>query len=272
MRLYLAGTDSAGDCDHLIDIPDSAFLVSYWYILKGKGKRVVTRCVECKRPLFLDSGAFSALHSGAQIDLDQYCDYCKENKDLFDVIAQLDVIGDWRGTQKNLAKMINRGINPIPVFHTDEPFEWLHELLTHYDYIAIGVTGGLTAKFRLRREIMAWCIKVFKTARRVNPVCHFHGFALTAAPLLMAFDWRSCDSATWKKATAMNNIISPDMLRQVRMKDRTRNLFKHPIPTDVITPKHPTLEQKQKLERWNAETLVNFARSVTKSWSSPQPT
>ena len=72
----------------------------------------------------MDSGAFSAWKSGAQIDVTQYIATAKEllatDPTLSEVYA-LDVIGDHKATLKNVETMWEAGIAPIPTFHEGEP-------------------------------------------------------------------------------------------------------------------------------------------------------
>lgn len=129
MRLYLAGADSTGiQCYQALEqLFNYQLLFSYFYIQKRMER--VKWAKDRNIPLFLDSGAFSAMHSGANIDIQAYCDFIKEHGTKFEKIAQLDCIGDWKGTAKNLDYMRGQGLDPIPVFHTNEPFDWLDELL-----------------------------------------------------------------------------------------------------------------------------------------------
>ena len=192
MRLYLAGAETTGIWvgEKLLGIDNLAFLSSYFYIAKSN---IIAFCNDNKIPHMLDSGAFSAMHSGKTIDIDRYIDFIKEHGAKFEKVAALDCIGDWRGTEKNLQYMRNKGVNPIPVFHTNEPFDYLDNLLKENDFLCLGVTGS-----KLRQpQIIAWLIEVFKHRRDINPDCKMHGFALTSAKIMKYFDWDSCDSTTY---------------------------------------------------------------------------
>ncbi len=73
MRLYLAGAEN----NHYYEVAKkdnrASFLTSYYYIYKRK-----PICMNEPNDLFLDSGAFSAMHSGAQINIDAYIEFIKE--------------------------------------------------------------------------------------------------------------------------------------------------------------------------------------------------
>jgi hypothetical protein len=202
MRLYLAGAETTGIWvgEQLLGIDNLAFLSSYFYIAKSN---YVAFCYDNKIPHMLDSGAFSAMHSGAQIDIDAYCDFIKEHGAKFEKVAALDCIGDWRGSEKNLQYMRSKGVNPIPVFHTNEPFDYLDNLLRENDFLCLGVTGS-----KLRQpQIIAWLVEVFKRRAAINPGCKMHGFALTSAKIIKYFDWDSCDSTTYLNGMKFGEIF-----------------------------------------------------------------
>lgn len=257
MRLYLAGAETTGmKCVKALEgLQDLAFLSSYWYLKKNPA--IISHCVENKIPHMLDSGAFSALHSGAEIDIAAYCDFIKEHGAKFEKIAQLDCIGDWKGTAKNLDYMRAQGLNPIPVFHTNEPFDWLDELLKN-DYLCLGVTGS-----KLRQsQIIAWLVKVFKRREHINPDCKMHGFALTAAKVIKYFDWDTCDSSTWLAGQKFSRIITGDNLKQVHRKDWKK--INENIPSDVFITPTGTTDRLPPIWRWNAEKMLEYVRKVNK--------
>tara|TARA_Y100001973_G_C5209184_1_gene344103 strand:- start:30544 stop:31656 length:1113 start_codon:yes stop_codon:yes gene_type:complete len=98
-------------------------LISYHYLRKSKPlccvfdemrKRNVTE-------LMVDSGAFSAKHIGAEIDLNTYNDFAQRCEDTGPVWnwVMLDVIGDSDQTLKNLDITVSRGLQPMPVLTAD---------------------------------------------------------------------------------------------------------------------------------------------------------
>ena len=95
----------------------------------------------------LDSGAFSVWNMGKTIDIYKYIEFIKEND--IEIYFNLDVIGDVEGTKKNQKIMEDNGLNPIPVFHYGEPFEYLDWLVEQgYTYIGIGGTVGKSVQQR----------------------------------------------------------------------------------------------------------------------------
>jgi len=252
MRLYLAGAEN----NHYYEIAKrddrSSFLVSYYYIFKRN-----PICLNEKNNVFLDSGAFSAMHSGAEIDIHAYCEFIKEHGAKFEKIAQLDCIGDWKGTAKNLDYMRGQGLDPIPVFHTNEPFDWLDELLKN-DYLCLGVTGS-----KLRQpQIIAWLVEIFKHKERINPYCKMHGFALTSAKIIKYFDWDSCDSTTWLVAYKFMNAMAEDCIKQYKKNQLHKIFINHPSTDEIALH--------------NVNTIYNYIDKINtlkgKAVVSPRPT
>lgn len=263
MRLYLAGADSSADHRATIGIKNEAYLISYWYILKGYGQQVIDYGFNAGLPLMLDSGAFSAMHSGAVIDIDRYIDYIAEHGHKFEKIISLDVIGDWRGSDRNLDYMVSNGVVPVPVFHTREPFDYLETLLRDYDSIALGVTGS-----KLRQpQIIAWLIEVFKRRQKVKPDCKIHGLALTSSRIMRFFEWDSCDSSTWLNAKKFAQILveRDGLLKQMHRDEWHKVLASDGVPPAALFPKTGKIERCFPAMRHNAEVMLRYVEKVNQS-------
>ena len=259
MRLYLAGADSTGiQCYQALEqIKNYQLLFSYFYI-KDRLNRI-DWATQRNVPLFLDSGAFSAMHSGASIDIGQYCDFIFEHGKKFEKIAQLDEIGDWRGTARNLDYMRKRGLDPIPVFHTNEPFDWLDELLKN-DYLCLGVTGS---KLR-QKEIISWLVKVFRHREEINPSCKIHGFALTSSKIMKYFDWDTCDSTSWLSVGRFSRIYH---IEKNELKSYGRDQWKYIARfynDDIFISKTGSSERVIPAWKHNAETILQYVEIVNK--------
>lgn len=237
MRLYLAGADSAGDHDVLIGIRNVSVLVSYYYVLNGKGFAVIEWANENKIPVFLDSGAFSAMTLGKEINIDDYIGFCKKYQSCFDVIASLDVIMDWKKTEINHKKMLDAGINSIPCFHVGEPFSFLESLCSYNDYIAIGVAGNQ----KRIKEIMRFLVMCHKIAAGKK----LHGFGMTSSLVMSSFDWYSVDSSSWINGRRFAKKI--EMFGGKLKSER-----------DLFFPRNAKTEDYKSLLRHNAETLLRW--------------
>ena len=174
--------------------------------------------------LFIDSGAFSVHNSGKTIDMDKYVEYLLEwesmNKKI--VYASLDVIGDAKTSMKNYKYLLKKKLNPIPTYHYGESIEILKEMSEMTNYIGLGATVGLSTP--RRRVFFDKIFSIYPDPEKIG----FHGFGITAPPLIKAYPWKTIDSTMamrwamfgqiltpWGRYTAMNSI---DRCHHITMK------------------------------------------------------
>jgi hypothetical protein len=151
--------------------------------------------------LFLDSGAFSAHNSGANIDIDKYIEFIKEHEKKLEVCAGLDVIGDAEQTYKNHLHMEKAGLHPLPTFHFGEDLKWLKLYIdAGYKYIALGGLVGKPHKHRL-----AFCKMAFSEIPKNVKV---HGYGMTSPRLIDLFPWYSIDSINWLLGAMRGSLYS----------------------------------------------------------------
>lgn len=163
-------------------------LVSYYYLPQFLENRHRYHY----RDWVMDSGAFSAHNSGAEIKLEEYIDKCKElmaTDPTLTEIYSLDVIGDWKGSLKNTEKMWKAGVPAIPCFHADEPWDALIGMARDYPKIALG--GVALAKSGKK---MAWAKQCFA---RVWPK-KIHGFAFCSETAVLSLPFHSVDATSWE--------------------------------------------------------------------------
>lgn len=143
------------------------------------------------RDWVLDSGAFSAHVSGKKIDLQAYGETCLEllatDKTLTEVFS-LDIIGDWRASEKNTERLWNMGIPAIPCYHINEPEDVLIALARDYPKIAIG--GVARVKGSLKKKFAEQCFA------RVWPK-PIHGFGFGAKEMILSLPFHSVDASNW---------------------------------------------------------------------------
>jgi len=145
-------------------------------------------------PLIMaDSGAFSATTVGASIELNDYVAWLRLWGHRFAVYANLDVIGDPKQTLENQRRIEDKGFNPLPVFHVNEPWQYLEYYLEHYDYVAL---GGLVPHAGRPKALIPWLVKAFKMLPSGKG---YHGFGATGWTILKSFPWTSVDSTSWNK-------------------------------------------------------------------------
>lgn len=159
--------------------------------------------------MLLDSGAFSAWNAGAQVDLDDYIRFIRENIDYVSAYVNLDVIPGQPGRVPNPAEveasaaqgwanmlyMEGCGLNPIPVFHQGEQFKWLERMVKHgCEYIGIS-----PANDRSTQQKQLWLDRVFSSICDEDgyPVVKTHAFGVTSPTLMGRYPWYTVDSTTW---------------------------------------------------------------------------
>lgn len=167
-------------------------LLSYWYYKDTELDALFEKYFTQPYPdVFADSGGFSAMTQGAQIDVSEYAAWIKRYKHLFNTYANLDVIGDAGATLDNQHRLEDLGVEPIPVFHVNEDWTQLESYIEQYPYIAL---GGMVPYMRYTKKIMPWIIKAFKLAGDKSV---FHGFGATSWEVIKNLPWYSVDSSSW---------------------------------------------------------------------------
>ena len=172
-------------------LPDThlpALLVSFYYLKQFDEHKHRYRY----RDWVMDSGAFSAHNSGADIDLQEYIDCCKQRmaKDpkLVEVYA-LDVIGDWKASLKNTEEMWKQGVPAIPCYHINEPWSVLKGLAKDYPKVALGGVALLRGGKKL-----LWAKQCFA---RVWPK-KIHGFGFGTEKAVLTLPFHSTDATSWE--------------------------------------------------------------------------
>lgn len=185
-------------------------LESYHYV---KSKRWTEDLRRCGAKVFLDSGAYSAFTLGATLDLNDYVEYIKKNKDIILVedgvlmASVLDGIGDPLQTYRNQLQMEEMGVRPLPCFHAGEDERYLEYYISNYDYITLGGMVGAHTK-----QLMIWLDRIwdkYLTDGSGRARCKVHGFGITSIPLMERYPWYSCDSSSWVQMTAFGAVLAP---------------------------------------------------------------
>jgi len=161
-------------------------LISYAYWNKNTARDLLAWGPEHFR-LFLDSGAFTAHKQGKQVDFDEYCAFVKSPPVPVERYFMLDVIGDPTATKKNLDRMLQRGLNPIPVFTRGEDVKTLDEFYAVSDLVGLGGVAGTPGA--------AAYVKWFEEDVRQGRPIHWLGFA--NRDFVLYFKPTSFDSTSW---------------------------------------------------------------------------
>lgn len=180
--------------------------------------------------VFVDSGGFSAWSQGAVIDPHDYARWIRRNAKVISHYANLDEIGDARGTLRNQMKLERMGLRPLPVIHLGSSVEELRRYKARgYDYLCL---GGLVPNMKLvRSELRAgggrtidWLDELHVAAAELE--VGLHGFGVTNWPLLLRYQWRSVDSSSWSSGYRFGNlnVFDPEAGRwhNFNLRDRSK--------------------------------------------------
>lgn len=190
MKIYFAGAFGYHFHEHMrLNV-----LESYFYLSGTTKKNIAAEISKCDT-FFLDSGAFSAFTQQAEINIDEYIQFCLDNN--ITNYAVLDKIGDAEGTLANQKYMENKGAKPIPCFHYGEEWKYLDLYCKNYDYVALGGMVPITTA-----KLKNWLDVVFTK----YPNHKFHGFGLTVLSLMSRYPWYSVDSTTYLQGTKTASI------------------------------------------------------------------
>lgn len=244
------------------------YLESYHYIHK---QAAVKRIRAAGEKVFLDSGAFSAFTLGTKVDINRYCDYCHENKDIIHFPSVLDAIGDYKGTYHNQMEMERQGVKPLPCYHYGEPPEVLEHYVANYEYITIGGMVPISTP-----QLILWLDEIWErylTDDKGVPKIKIHGFGLTSLPLMFRYPWYSVDSSTWVQWAANGMILLPSRGGQLDVSSKSSRRKVKGQHIDSVTP-----PQREALEREISETGADpqrlrdnyYSRWAFNSWAFPE--
>jgi hypothetical protein len=226
MRTYFAGNTAMIRREKIVLAAGATNrLISYYHALPGGSQHLTLEWLidllkgnnmpEQKVRLFLDSGAFSAWTMNVPISIQDYIKFIKRHELLFEVYANLDVIGlggkrpnklTAKKTLENQKIMEEAGLTPLPCFHFGEPFEYLQYYIDNYDYLALGVAGNSGTK------LIPWlntCFSNYICDSKGMPKIKAHGFAVTSLKIMLAYPWFSVDSTSWIMTGRMGKICMP---------------------------------------------------------------
>jgi hypothetical protein len=192
MILYLSGTWTRRKLlNEVITSMSTTTKIRLLYsFLELRGRRYVPDYIPsyCSG-LFVDSGAFSVYNSGKSIDIDEFCKFVITNRSHFDVVASLDVIGNWEESKKNYKYLIKQGADVLPCYHYGEPIDLLDWYTSITDYVGIGGMVGIN-----RRQRESFLDSVFCRHPDIEKV-KLHGFGVNDFTLLNKYPFYSVDSA-----------------------------------------------------------------------------
>lgn len=209
MRLYLAGNGKQkGSSERDYDAGVRERLLSYAFV-DDWAKQEFEYWVGQRPPhshVLLDSGAFSAWRLGTPIDLGEYCEYVQEHRAALDAYIVLDVIRQPpSATRANLLEMRRRGLDPLPVYHSDcEPLSvWEEILAENTGYVCL---GGLAVQRPHNDELRARLNRCWRMVEKHWPV-KVHGLGVMTQWMVEQYPFFSVDSASAIMGAGMGRVI-----------------------------------------------------------------
>jgi hypothetical protein len=184
MKIYFANMFGVKGLEKFLR-HDINVLVAY----PSVSKKEIQKPIYCDS-LFLDSGAFGKDRD--KIDILEYIDFIKENRDRVDLYANLDVIGNSKKSHKNFKKIESESLNPLPVFHYKSELKWLDRILK-YDYIALGGLVPISGNYQLMR---VWLDYVWEYIFSKRPDIKVHGFGIQNIDIIKRYPWYSVDASS----------------------------------------------------------------------------
>lgn len=191
--------------DHLLECSADAFLLSFAVDAKIHWEKFH---IQSKKPLIIDSGAFSAWNVGKKIDIDEYITFCKTLPEDC-IFINLDVIPKTGSTPKDVEICCEEGLenflylqshlkNVMPVYHYKDKIEWLKKYSDHTDYIGISPANDTPEK--VKRVFLNY---VFQNKA---PDMKTHALGYTSFDGMKIYPFYSVDSTSWKQGGRFANV------------------------------------------------------------------
>lgn len=174
-----------------------------------------------------DSGAFSALTTGAPVDIREFAAWGRRWRESLFWVASLDVIGDAAATRKNYEFLRSEGLDVVPTIHYGADPSLMDQ------YAAEGVDfmglGGMVGRKSEPDRLLRWALKVFRYARDKHPEMRFHGWGITHPQLIMNLPWFSVDSSGFSAAYRYGrlSLFDPRSAKRVGVEMNGRDIYKH---------------------------------------------
>lgn len=197
-NLYYAGTRTNYAEDF---ITDNGYCRLLSYVNE---RRLIEKHCEKGRPVFVDSGAFSAATRGIKINVDDYIEWLNKWHEnmvqycCWDVIpvGDIDPVDAAQQTWDNYLYMYERLVDKeklVYCYHYGEPVEYLHQAL-EFGCTRIALGGMAKRKKAERKEFLQSIQHEFKD----HPNVRVHAFGMTDVDLLKQFRFiHSADSTSW---------------------------------------------------------------------------
>lgn len=216
-----------------------------------------------------DSGAFSSMSQGAEIDMGEFADWGLRWKDNLAWLASLDVIGDQPATYQNYKKLRARGLEVIPTIHYGcDPKELDKYAAEGVDFVGL---GGMVGRKSEAQRLLRWTLSVFRYARDKHPQMRFHGWGVTHSQLVMNLPWYSVDSSGFSSSYrfARLSLFDKSNGKSVGIDLNGKDIYKHAAllrrdynvePAEVSVSNRDTRRQLTRLSIASVQAQEDFLR------------
>lgn len=162
-------------------------LVSYAYLRQASDEVVAWVLNNPHVEFLIDSGGFTALNAGEEIDLEEYMAWLHRWKHrLFGYVA-LDKLGDPVTTEANLKIMRESGLTPVPVHVRGDDEKRMDELFEWAPWVALG---------GFRRPQAGWGPKAYVRQKMIWAKSrNVHWLGYTNQQMILGFQPYSVDSS-----------------------------------------------------------------------------
>jgi len=246
-------------------------MLASWAYLRIKRDRGVGFIAHCRergvQSVFLDCGAYTAHMMGGEILLEDY--YMGLDLLQPDVYVALDKIGDPEKSRQNLAKMLDAGYRPVPVFTKGAPWPELRELMQEFGYVAVGGFAGSGAG---KREMQQQLASVFKTVGQVCDISKgegkIHGFGISTPETMLKFPFFSTDSSGAVQTARYGQVVETKIdgaLRQCHVNKQRDSMWDHPHLAGAGAGGGLAFQVRLNA---NAEQYEQLGLHVTKVWKA----
>lgn len=145
--------------------------------------------------IIVDSGAFTALASGVDVDHDAYLQFLLDHADRIRFALSLDVIGDAEATLVNYrygVEALEGRVQLLPTWHIGSPWSYLESYCEMTDYVAFG--GAVPFG---KNPALLW--RVLRHAHDITTAAgvKVHGLGITGRRVMFQLPWSSVDSSAW---------------------------------------------------------------------------
>lgn len=252
MKLYFATSyNPFGELKKLKSWKVSNVLSTYYVLRKNKLNKNIEKYKSSGFNLFLDSGAFSAFNKNEKINIDEYIDFIKKTKNIWNVYAGLDVIGDYKKSKENQEYMELKGLSPLPTFHYRSPYKELERLCEKYDYIALGGLVPIALNIKEMRRHLDYCFSIIK---KYYPK-KIHGFGVNSYWSWERYPFYSVDATSWNMGMKFGRTYTIEGLKMRQTREGDTKQF--------IKQKQGTWVDRTIM---NIEALLETEKKITNLW------